>query len=419
MMPADGAAPLPRASALYGGALVGALALVPLLAVLAPRALAFWPGAVALPALVAFPFVFRQCPRLPLAPFLLALGVTALAALSTFWSIAPDETPGRALRLGLVLLSGALLYGIIRAVPPEILHRWRRVLPAGAIIGLAVLLIELALKMPVYKLLHGLPLETPLDLFRMNRASVAASLLFFPALGIILFSPKLCRPALLALALAMAGLQLLTDSQSANVAFVLGLVFLFAFPAGSKVWRGALCAALCAMMLAAPWIATFLFDRLAGDFSGAPWLKDAYAAHRCEIWDFVARYALQNPLYGFGLEATREVPAFDSAQIYQKGLTILHPHNFAIQIWIEFGLLGALLACGFFCFVFARIGRLSPASARMALAVFMAGLAVAATGYGLWQGWWLGAFFIAASWWAAADKIIAYRGEAPAGSSSQ
>src|SRR5436190_23671517 len=77
-----------------------------------------------------------------------------------------------------------------------------------------------------------------------------------------------------------------------------------------------------------------------------PWLGygQAFANNRLEIWDFVSRYALRHPLHGFGIEATRAVEAFDSQQIYQKKATILHPHNFAIQMWIEFGLIGGLLA---------------------------------------------------------------------------
>jgi O-antigen ligase len=114
-------------------------------------------------------------------------------------------------------------------------------------------------------------------------------------------------------------------------------------------------------------------------------------APRLEIWDFISRRALQSPFIGHGTEATKSI-TFDTAQLYQPGKTILHPHNFALQLWIEFGAFGAALGAAFLGDILSRIYKFDLPLRRFSLALLMASLSVASTGYGLWQGWWLGVF---------------------------
>ncbi|MEZ5918889.1 MAG: O-antigen ligase family protein [Alphaproteobacteria bacterium] len=118
----------------------------------------------------------------------------------------------------------------------------------------------------------------------------------------------------------------------------------------------------------------------------------------------VAR-ALEQPLHGFGIEATRALTDFDTRQLYSPTKGVLHPHNFTLQLWIEFGLPGVLLAGAFIGFILRKIGTLPGHAARVALATFIATLCVASTGYGLWQGWWLGSFAALAAFTVIAGKM--------------
>jgi len=61
---------------------------------------------------------------------------------------------------------------------------------------------------------------------------------------------------------------------------------------------------------------------------------------------------------------------------------------------MEFGALGALLASALIVFLLRAIKALPGNLARPALASAMALGVVATTGYGLWQGWWIGFFFL-------------------------
>jgi O-antigen ligase len=129
---------------------------------------------------------------------------------------------------------------------------------------------------------------------------------------------------------------------------------------------------------------------LASQVEKTPWLSSGYAAPRMEIWDMVARKALEQPFFGFGLDATRDIPHFETQNLYNPMDHVLHPHNFVLQIWIEFGALGVALISAFFAVVLKTISEQPESHQRWLLSLFMAMTAVAATSYGLWQAWWLG-----------------------------
>lgn len=77
-----------------------------------------------------------------------------------------------------------------------------------------------------------------------------------------------------------------------------------------------------------------------------------------------------------------------------------------MQLWIEFGLIGAIAGSVFLKGLLYEIHKLEPLLARICLAGLMATLAVASTGYGLWQGWWLGAFVMMPAYSVIFMKII-------------
>ncbi|HEV2189070.1 MAG TPA: hypothetical protein VGR70_17805, partial [Stellaceae bacterium] len=74
----------------------------------------------------------------------------------------------------------------------------------------------------------------------------------------------------------------------------------------------------------------------------------------------------------------------------------LHPHNGALQIWLELGLPGALLFAGFVARLWLSLARapwprLFAAAAGGSLCVAqIVGLAA----YGLWEEWWIGTQFL-------------------------
>ena len=112
---------------------------------------------------------------------------------------------------------------------------------------------------------------------------------------------------------------------------------------------------------------------------------------RLDIWRFASRLIQKKPLTGYGLDASR---AFEPS-------IPMHPHDAALQLWLELGVPGALLAALFFGWLFYRIGRLArqdPMWASIACASATVYLFIGAVSFGVWQEWWLslGAIAIAA-----------------------
>ena len=84
-------------------------------------------------------------------------------------------------------------------------------------------------------------------------------------------------------------------------------------------------------------------DRLPGLLTAADAIKGS-AGHRLLIWSFVGERIAERPLLGWGLDASRAIPG--GKEEIRPGLTRLplHPHNAALQVWLELGMPGALLA---------------------------------------------------------------------------
>ncbi len=103
---------------------------------------------------------------------------------------------------------------------------------------------------------------------------------------------------------------------------------------------------------------------------------------------------MESPWYGFGIEATRHVNDFDSAQIFYSKTNIIHPHNFALQLWIELGILGAISAATFIYLCLKNLLTFNKEQLPFITACFTAMIAVNLVGYGVWQGWFIGLDFM-------------------------
>ncbi len=65
-----------------------------------------------------------------------------------------------------------------------------------------------------------------------------------------------------------------------------------------------------------------------------------------------------------------------------------HPHNFAIQVWFELGLVGVLLTAALIALAFRAIARIPEPIRAAALATAVAIWTVAFVSHGAWQAWW-------------------------------
>jgi len=114
------------------------------------------------------------------------------------------------------------------------------------------------------------------------------------------------------------------------------------------------------------------------------------ALHRLYIWQFAAGRIAEKPLQGWGMDGARTIPG-GNQPLPTGGVALgLHPHNGPLQIWLELGLPGALLAAATLWLAFATAGRLPNRLDRAAAcAMLVAALTVASLSFGIWQSWWV------------------------------
>lgn len=369
----------------------GALCVLPVVAIIMPRALNVLPVLVALIALVLYRVYKGRWPEFHLASFLWMAALVALMALTTLWSVDPAGSLDRTLKTAPVLFGGALLFSLARNEKGEFFNAW---FPFAFLTAGAVLLIELYAGAPFYHLAHE-RIPGDVNLFYLNRGASLLMILAPLAVTCTLAATwkKQVKYGLYILYLALIVAVLYrTDSQSAQLAVIVGLAIYFFFPVKTRsAW---IAAAVCLGLgiLAAPWMAQYMFQVVPAYAENSSLAERGSGLQRLEVWDFIARRALERPLYGHGVEATRAITDFDSAMLYHHTREAMHPHNFVLQLWIEFGIWGPLFATVFFASVLRGAQKLEPVYARAAYAVFFTAISVAATGYGLWQGMWIGAF---------------------------
>lgn len=388
-----------RSETLYLQSLAICLVLLPLIGYLAPRSLALAPGLIGVIGFSARWYIYKSRPLLDKGAIYIVAPIILLALASVSWTIAPAESWERCLKLIPVLISGVAYLSVLQIYGARLLPIVTRLFPLVTVFALALALIDHMSHGAIYSLLRGLPLDEEFNVSELNRGVIVLILCLIPTYALMRYDQdfwnlKRCRVYMALILCLLVGIIFTTDSQSAHLIIAVCTVFWFLFPVTSRAaWYG-LWALLTASIFTAPWLAQYMFNAMPALIGDIEWFQQSYALNRLEIWDYIGRYIEANPYYGFGIEVTRSIDNFDSAFLYDEKATVLHPHNFALQFWIEFGVIGAAFSSVLIGYILRALMQMEAQYARLGLVVFMGLLCPAATAYGLWQGWFIGLFFM-------------------------
>ena len=315
------------------------------------------------------------------------------------------ETLKRLTKIIPVLAGGVLFIGMAQNSRQGAYEAVARFFPKAMIGAMCVLIFEL-LTEGRFIFTHFHDTERFANVSALNRSVVVIALSGLPAF--FMATKRVERWTLLAL----LGIVLaLTDSQSVLLGMCIVAIFLRIFPVHRTAAWAALAGGIGAMIIAAPLLAQFGFKFLAEDMQNVPLMAQAYVGERFEIWDFIARKALEKPWLGHGIEAAKMITDFDVAHTYFLHDNVLHPHNFIMQLWLEFGALGAFYALSVIGLIIYRLWGAkdeAPIAVKRNLALLIGVIFIAAVTYGLWQGWWLGMFTTVASLCIICHKVQAY-----------
>lgn len=274
----------------------------------------------------------------------------------------------------------------------------------GFVAVAGLILLEAALNLPIARLRYHLPPESgAINIGIYKNLGAAGTVFAAPAIGFALLGRRWFAAA--AAALALAACVVLTHSSTGLVSMaVVAVVGLSAL-----LWRRLPAVVLAALVVAAFAAAPLALkippsERLAVEQS---WMPPSLV-HRTVIWRFAAEHAIQRPILGWGLDASRELPGADQEvvihapynghiiEFVQQPLP-LHPHDFILQLWLELGVVGMALFLALIFAVLRWAWRRPGAESVVCVAALAAPTVIGAASYGLWQSWWMACLWLAAA----------------------
>ena len=376
---------------LHAGHWLGlALFLVVPLAVVAPK------GEVVLLVFVALPLLARTISRNSYrqslrSPLLIVLTLILLwGAISALWALDPVAALHRAGTLALLAVAAVT----VLAATDHLLDEERRVVRRSAVFGLifgcALLAIEITAGLPFNSALRDSTEWIKPTI--LNGALSISAILAWPA-ALIVRQDK--GPWLaIVLMLLVVFVLVLGESNSARVAFGLAVVI----TALTLHWPAIASRAVIVIVVAGILTAPLLPGNILEPERWSETLSHTTDSviHRFHIWHFSAERIAEKPIAGWGLDTSRIIPGGEVEVIHKGARMQLHPHNAALQIWLELGIPGAL---GLTAIVLIALlsARYLPREAQAAsFATTIAALTIASLSFGIWQHWWLATLALAA-----------------------
>lgn len=373
---------LPKISALLQGGLMGYFFLLPWISFFEARSMGSYMLALAAPLTVVLLWQQRGL-RLKFGwPYAFLLAAFCLAVSGCLLSPFPDKAWDSFQRTLPVLI---LLPFFLMALSRVVLDRYASALLWGTVFGCLLLIAQLYMHTS-FTLLFSTRSPQFWDVY-LNRGVVVLTLALLLCLPLLQARKQTSSAALLGLLGTL--LIFLTESDAAKLAWLAGLTcLLLARLIGTRN-----CLALCfgsmiAITLSLPFVYQALLPLLE---KIAPLWGAQTSFARLEIWQLVTQQIMMAPLIGHGIEAVKlqGLGPLEATRYLAHYGTILHPHNIALQIWLEFGAIGACLTALGLGLAWWQTTQAPEAKQRVIICVSVGIFCIALTGYGLWQAWLL------------------------------
>ena len=180
---------------------------------------------------------------------------------------------------------------------------------------------------------------------RVSDSNFVLLYLFWPLT--LYFMARRWIAAVIAMALVIAGLAVVVDTNAQLMALMVSAAAFFAVRYWPKtLWRRGISPERTLAVLVAAFILVFPFVMLWLMRTG---LVDGVASHigaswraRLGIWGFAVLQAAHKPWLGWGFESAR----------YFDPIIPNHPHSLAIQAWLELGIPGLVVLAALWFFIF-------------------------------------------------------------------
>lgn len=299
---------------------------------------------------------------------------------TVLWSITPDRSLRASAQMTGLAVACLVFLGLRRPMTEGARAILAVVLVAAAV-GPALVLIDMAAGHPILAALLPVKADDEGYYVKLGRGLGQLDILIWPALAFAWVAGRrawgLAAAALLFALLAILG----TTDLAVCVAFAVGLLTLAIAALAPRMAAYGLGVLVTVAALAGPAIARFAGMTFA---SVASEIKNS-ERHRLEIWDYTARRIFERPLTGWGWQSASALPIHpDEKARYEFALEgAPHSHNFWLQLWVETGVVGALLGLALGLVVLRRAWR-QPSDVRpFALAAFATAFFLSLPSYNL------------------------------------
>lgn len=380
--------------------------MVPLVAFFASKGMALILVVIALAALIdlvrAKP---RSWPFGRLVPVLVGL-LLAWSAMSAVWEFTPGLALTKTGQLLVIVLGGAIAFIGLGRTSAQAARRTMWALAAGLVIGLSLTAADGASSCRLSSWSDALRGKPPADACMMFRykVGVAVSMLLCAPLFAMLWRHN--RLGIVGLGMLLIAGAAATSSHTAALNGVIGIGAFFGFLYWRRTTTTILVALVLGLITFAPVVASHLpTSRQAVE----SWHHfPSSLSHRLVIWAFTNQRIHERPLLGWGADAARAIPGGDdTADVFDVSTgTIraipgpqlpLHPHNNGLQIWLEYGAVGAVLYSLLVLALAFRLSLIDTITSRStALTVLSMALVTGLASFGVWQSWWLSTLWIVA-----------------------
>ena len=331
----------------------------------------------------------RPTVRLPRLPMLLLVLTMLWALISSLWAI---DTTGAAIltaRLTVLCVCGLALMHTLTKSDDKVRRRLEYFFLTGYGLGAVVLLTGYFYARMTNTSLWSSFANDPLT--TLNNGATMMALLYFP-FAVILWKRNFLRIAIAAGVLLLGGLYFLS-SEAAVLSLIAGTAVCILVIVMGRTGIFIVAGVICATFIAAPTLSeVFLAPSPAGNYEVAP---PTSTEHRKLIWQFVNGRISEKPVWGWGMDSSREIPKEAFRISSNLEVLPLHPHNSALQVRLELGWPGTILVAALIASLFwvLCLPGLSVIPSAVGAAVISSYMTTGYISYGVWQNWW-----VAAAW---------------------
>lgn len=360
---------------------------LPPVAVLAPH------GLVVLFAITAlFSALSKPIRRSALTSFQQPLGyilglILIWMLCSTVWAPNPLESVKLWFSVSAIFIGGLLLIAAARHLSYKEARIASAALAVSGILLIVLITVELSFDNILVRTVRSFVnyKGSEVTANNVNGATTIAAVLALPILAAVRdHSNKLCCYGVAVLMLAVLWFS---PMEAAAVALVAALLSFMLAIVWSRILFTALTSFFCMGIMIAPLLPSFFLASIARFFDintlPSPWL------HRIYIWNFVADRIAEKPFFGWGFDSARAIPGND--EFFYEGAQALplHPHNGALQLWLELGAIGVLVFIPLALLIWNKLRQEKPAIIAMGTATIVSWAFFSLVSFGAWHNWWL------------------------------